>query len=126
MPFASAQEYPRVFIVDDDHAVRLALEFALELQGFDVESCESGEALLLQTLPDWGACLVLDERLPGLSGLATLKHLRIREVLLPAILMTSHPNLALRTAARTAGVPILEKPIFGDALAVAIRSALQA
>ncbi len=126
MPLAPAKEYPRVVIVDDDNAVRMALAFALELQGFDVESCGSGEALLLHALPDWGACLVIDERLPGLSGLATLNRLRIRQVLLPAILMTSHPSLALRTAARMAGVPILEKPIFGDALVLAIHAAMRA
>jgi FixJ family two-component response regulator len=75
-------------------------------------------------LPFSGACLVLDERLPGISGLGALARLRERQVRLPAILMTSHPNLSLRLAAQRAGTPILEKPLLGDVLSDAIRVAL--
>lgn len=115
---------PIVVIVDDDAAVRAALEFTLELEGFDVVSCSSGEALLLRDLPNRHACLLVDERLPGISGLDALHQLRNRDVKLPAILMTSHPSPAVRAAAKAAGVPILEKPLLGDALTVAIRQAL--
>ena len=117
---------PRVFIVDDDAAVRAALAFTLELEGFGVECFGSGEALLQQALPATGACLLIDERLPGISGLDALLTLRARHVTLPAILMTSHPDRVLRSAARDAGVPILEKPLLGDALTLAIRAALSA
>lgn len=117
---------PKVVIVEDDAAVRAALAFTLELEGFGVECCGSGEALLLQALPSTGACLLIDERLPGMSGLDALQMLRDRKVTLPAILMTSHPDRALRSAALTAGVPILEKPLFGDAMILAIRAAIRA
>ena len=115
---------PLVVIVDDDAAVRAALEFTLELEGFDVVSCSSGEALLLRDLPNRNACLLVDERLPGITGLDALNQLRNRDVKLPAILMTSHPSASVRATAKAAGVPILENPLLGDALTVAIRNAL--
>lgn len=125
MKAALSREMPRVVIVDDDVAVCEALVFALELEGFAAESFNSGEALLRNALPATGTCLVLDERLPGISGLETLRRLRDRRVVLPALLMTSHPGRDLRAAARAAGVPILEKPLLGDMLSNAIRTALQ-
>ena len=126
MRFPECSQLPRVVIVDDDAAVRAALAFALELEGFSVECFGSGEALLQHALPATGACLLIDERLPGMSGLDALLRLRERQVMLPAILMTSHPDRVLRSAARDAGVPILEKPLFGDVLTLAIRAALSA
>lgn len=115
---------PVVVVVDDDAAVRSSLAFSLDLQGFDVSTCESGEALLGRALPTDGACLVLDERLPGISGMEALRQLRQRDVTLPAILITSHPKPDLRAAAAAAGVPIVEKPLIGDALMTSIRRAL--
>lgn len=115
---------PCIFVVDDDAAVRRAFEFALDLEGFSVESFESGEALLLRGAPATPGCLVLDERLPGVSGLDTLRQLRRRSIDLPAILITSHPGPALREAAAQAGVPILEKPLLAETLVAAIHHAL--
>ena len=115
---------PLVYVVDDDAAVRQALEFALDLEGFRVETFESGEALLLRDTPAGPGCLVLDERLPGISGLDTLRQLRARAVDLPAILITTHPGPVLRAAAQRAGVRILEKPLLGETLAVAIYEAV--
>jgi FixJ family two-component response regulator len=112
-----------IYVVDDDSAVRRALAFALDLAGFTVETFESGEALLLQH-PKGAGCLVLDERLPGASGLDTLRQLRARAIDLPAILMTSHPQPACRKAAAAAGVPILEKPLEGETLISAIHQLL--
>ncbi|MEW5685388.1 MAG: response regulator [Pseudomonadota bacterium] len=116
---------PAVLVVDDDAAVRSALAFSLELQGLDVTTCESGEALLLSDLPAADACLVIDERLPGISGMETVRRLRDRNVALPAILITTNPGPGLREAAREAGVPIVEKPLIGDALVAAICRALK-
>ncbi len=124
MQAALSWETPRVVIVDDDAAVCEALVFALELEGFAAVSFSSGEALLRSTLPAVGACLVIDERLTGISGLDTLRRLRNRRIMLPALLMTSHPGRELRAAAKAAGVPILEKPLLGDVLSNAIRNAL--
>jgi FixJ family two-component response regulator len=116
---------PIIMVVDDDPAVRRALAFALDLEGFAVETFESGEALLLRDPLKGPGCVVLDERLPGVSGLNTLLQLRARAIDLPAILVTSHPNAAFREAAAQAGAPILEKPLMGETLAAAIRDALE-
>ena len=120
VPSASA---PLVVIVDNDAAVRSALAITAELDGYRVQTCPSGEALLLLELPDAGACLVIDERLTGLSGLQTLGELRRRRCALPAVLITSHPSRELRWGAARAGAPVLEKPLLGDGLINWIRSA---
>lgn len=117
---------PKILLVDDDIALLDALRFSLELEGFDVETFSSGEALLRRDSPPAGACLVLDQKLPGISGLDTLDQLRERNVGLPALLITSHPNAVLRAAAAKAGVRIVEKPLIGDALVESIRSAMAA
>lgn len=115
-----------IYVVDDDSGVRRALAFALDLAGFAVETFESGEALLLRDRP-WGpGCLVLDERLPGVSGLDTLRQLRARQIDMPAIMMTTHPKPAYREAAAAAGVPVLEKPLEGETLIGAICQLLDA
>lgn len=116
--------HPLVILVDDDPAVRSALKFSLELEGYQVETCASGEALLAHHLPDHDACLVIDERLPGIGGLQALDELRRRNVSLPAVLITSNPKGILRQAAAAAGVPIVEKPLLGDGLSGMIREAL--
>jgi FixJ family two-component response regulator len=123
-PTARAEPPATVLVVDDDAAVRSALGFALELEGFDVVTCESGEALLLQDLPTRNACLVISAQLPGISGMEALQRLRARCVTLPAILVTSRSKAADRAAATAAGTPILEKPLIGDALKTSILDAL--
>lgn len=123
-PYLPIAERPLIVVVDDDAAVCGALKFSLELEGFQVDVCASGEALLARELPGDHACLVLDQRLPGMSGLNALDQLRRRNVALPALLITSHPQAALRRAAEHAGVPIVEKPLLGDTLVRSIRAAL--
>lgn len=115
---------PRVLIIEDDDAVRSALGFSLELEGFDVEGFRSGEDLLGQDVS--AACVVLDQRLPGLSGLQTLAQLRQKQPGMPGILMTSHPSRHLLQAASNAGVPVLEKPLLGDTLCAEIRAQIAA
>lgn len=110
----------RIYVVDDDSAVRQALAFALDLEGFEVETFESGEALLLRDPPVAPGCLVIDERLPGITGLDTLRQLRARHVTLPAVFVTSHPKPSFREAAALAGTPIVEKPLEGETLISAI------
>jgi FixJ family two-component response regulator len=114
---------PLVVIVDDDAAVRSALAIIADLDGYRVETCASGEALLQLDLPPTSACLVIDERLSGLSGLRALGQLRRRGCNLPAVLITSHPSRQLRWTAARAGAPILEKPLLGDGLLNWIRQA---
>ncbi|MFN3522770.1 MAG: response regulator transcription factor [Phenylobacterium sp.] len=115
---------PTVVLVDDDAALRTALTFSLELDGYQVEACESGEELLRTILPITDACLVLDYNLDGMNGLAALAELRGRGVNLPALLITSHPRPAVRQAAADMRAKIVEKPLLGDALIAEIRAAL--
>jgi two-component system, LuxR family, response regulator FixJ len=113
-----------VLIIDDDPAVRNSLKFALEVEGFCVRSYQTGAELLKDgDIPDDG-CLVVDYKLPEMNGLDLLVELRRRNVDLPAILITTHPNAAVRDRAAKAGVPLIEKPLLNDTLFQGIRAAL--
>ena len=117
---------PRILIVEDDEAVRASLTFALELDGFAVDVFRSGEDLLQNGSVVTASCAVLDERLPGLSGLQTLGRIRQSRPGLPGIIITSHPSGALRQAASNAGAPIVEKPLQAATLCAAIRAQIDA
>jgi len=114
----------RVLIVDDDDAVRRGLEFALDVAGFAVETFASGEALLARAPPRGRLCMLIDERLPGISGLETLRQVWARHGMIPAVLVTTHPPLSLREAAAAAHAPILEKPLIADQVIEAINAQL--
>ena len=115
-----------VLIVDDDTAVRSALKFALELEGYQVRTYGDPQALLADTLPE-RACLVVDYRMPGLDGLSMVSRLRQRHVNLPVILIVSEAlNPRLRVRAGRMGVQdVLEKPLSDGMLLDSIRHALQ-
>lgn len=114
-----------VLIVDDDAAVRGALKFALEVEGFRVRLYDGSAALLADgDLPVRG-CLVVDYRMPGIDGLELVEMLRARKVGLPAILISGRVNRQLRSRAERAGViRVLEKPLSDTALIESIRLAL--
>lgn len=120
---ASSNARPTIVLVDDDAALRTALTFTLELDGFLVQCFESGEALLQGKLPAPPVCLVLDQHLTGITGIETVAELRDRHVTLPALLITSHPKPSVREAAIALGVTIIEKPLLTDALVLAIHRA---
>lgn len=117
---------PLVVLVEDDAAVRLALATRAEIDGYGVLACDSAETALKLHLPASRACLVVDERLPGLSGLDMLSHLRARNCTLPAALLTSQPTRRQQAAAAKADACIFEKPLLGDALMTWIRQAIPA
>lgn len=125
-PSAPTPEQPLVVLVDDDRALLSALKFSLELEGFQVAACASGEDLLALDLPGHDTCLVIDERLPGITGLRVIEHLRRQDVRLPALLITTNPSATFRAAAARSGAPIVEKPLLGDGLVRSIRAALAA
>ena len=115
---------PTVIVVDDDDGLRTALRYALEIDGFNVVTCASGEGLLRLALPQTSACLVVDQMLPGLSGIDALEALRARKVDLPAIVITSSPDARLRARTLLADACLIEKPLLSDLLTRAIRSLL--
>ena len=115
---------PVVVLVDDDAGLREALEFSLEIEGYAVRACRTGEQLVDLELPPGAACLVLDYKLEALSGLDALEQLRRRGVDLPAILITSYANPQLRSRARRLRADVVEKPLLGDILIGRIRELL--
>ena len=117
---------PRVLLVDDDPAVRAALKFAFELEGFVVEDFATAEAFVEQARLSPNSCLVIDYRLPGMNGLALLALLRARGVLLPAIIITSNPSKAIQRAVADANATLVEKPLLCDALSASIRALVAA
>lgn len=121
---ASEPVRPAVILVDDDPAVTHAMQFSFDLEGLDVRSYKDGESLLATGILPESGCLVLDQNLPGMDGLALLERLRANGVRLPAILITTNPRTALRDRAAAAGVPIIEKPLLTDALLTTVRTAL--
>lgn len=122
----SAQAAPRdlIAVIDEDDAVRGALSFALETEGFDVRVYESAEAALADGLDAFG-CVVLDERLPRMRGLELIAELKARGAFIPAILVATNPNASVRSRARAAGVDLVEKPLMGGVLIEHVRSALK-
>lgn len=125
LPHASF-ETPKVVLVDDDLSVLGSLRFLLEVEGFDVETFDSGMALLLQpTLPARG-CFVIDYHMPIMDGLELLARLRDRRSFLPAILITGKLDQLIEQKAARAGVlQVFSKPHLGRGLVHGIRKALQ-
>lgn len=115
---------PTVIVVDDDAGLRKALRYSLEIEGFEVITCGTGERLLNMALPASGACLVVDQVLPGVSGIVALEALRERAIDLPAIVITSAPDAGLRARALMANARLIEKPLLNDLLTGAIRELL--
>jgi two-component system, LuxR family, response regulator FixJ len=115
-----------VAIVDDDAAVCNSLKFSLELEGFAVRTYGSGAELLAANDLVAVNCLVIDQRMPAMSGMDLIAELRDRGVRTPAILIISQPAAALSARAATAGIPIVEKPLLGNALVERICEACRA
>jgi len=118
-----AVERPIVAVVDDDPAVCSSLKFSLELEGFVVRVYGNGAELMHAGDLVGCDCFVVDQRLPATSGLELIAKLRDQNISVPAILITSQPNAALKARAAVAGIPIVEKPLLGNALVEQIRQA---
>ena len=116
-----------VLVVDDDAAVRAALKFALEVEGFHVQLYDGPQALLADdNLPE-RACLVIDYRMPEIDGIELVDRLRSRNIMLPVILISGRVSKHLRSLAQRSGLTrVLEKPLSDAALVESIRGALAA
>jgi two-component system response regulator FixJ len=112
-----------VVLVEDDPALRNALTFAFETDEYAVRACADAESLLLSPIATRRYCLVVDEKLPGLSGLDLLVRLRDVGVSAPGILITTRPSANTRRRAAAASIEIVEKPLLGDALPKLVRAA---
>lgn len=102
---------PTVFVVDDDEGVRESLCFLIRSIGLPVEAFSSPAEFIEAYRPERPGCLILDMRLPGLSGLQLQQHLRERELELPIIFVTGHGDVPMAVSALKAGAfDFLEKP----------------
>jgi RNA polymerase sigma factor (sigma-70 family) len=117
---------PIVFVVDDDPSVRSSLKFLLSTVGLQVESFDSADAFLHKKPTDAPSCLVLDVRLPGLSGLDFQRELAVRNARIPIIFLTGHGDIPMSVRAMKAGaVEFLTKPFRDQDLLDAVRIALE-
>ena len=119
-------EAPLVFVVDDDASVRSSLKFLLSTVGLQVESFDSADTFLRRKSPDVPSCLVLDVRLPGLSGMDIQRELASRNIRTPIIFLTGHGDIPMSVRAMKAGaVEFLTKPFRDQDLLDAVRVALE-
>jgi RNA polymerase sigma factor (sigma-70 family) len=117
---------PVVFVIDDDPSVRSSLKFLISTVGLQVESFDSADSFLHRKPPDVPCCLVLDVRLPGLSGLDFQRELTARNIRIPIVFVTGHGDIPMSVRAMKAGaVEFLTKPFRDQDLLDAIRIALE-
>ena len=115
-----------VFVVDDDVSVREALESLVRSAGFRVESFASAEEFMARRRGDESGCLVLDVRLPDLSGIDLQKRMAQLNLDLPIIFITGHGDVPTTVKAMKAGaLEFLTKPFVDRDLLDAIRNALE-
>ena len=116
----------KVYVIDDDEAVRDSLNFLLDSAGFDVTLFETAVSFL-DALPglDFG-CVVSDVRMPGLDGIELLKRMKAGHSTFPIVIMTGHGDVPLAVEAMKLGaVDFLEKPFEDDRLISMIETAIR-
>jgi FixJ family two-component response regulator len=115
-----------VFVVDDDAPVRDALKMLLRSVGYEVEAFPSAQDFLKAYHDDRPGCLVLDIRMPGMSGLELQEHLNERRSIIPIIFITGHGDVPMAVGALQAGaLDFLQKPFRDQELIDRIAKALE-
>jgi FixJ family two-component response regulator len=121
-----AEERAVVFVIDDDPSMRAALEDLVSSIGLEVRLFASPREFLESKRPDAPACLVLDVRLPGMSGLAFQQELAKSQAAVPVIFITGHGDIPMSVRAMKAGaVEFLSKPFHEQELLDAIHVAVE-
>jgi FixJ family two-component response regulator len=116
---------PIVFVIDDDGLVRRAIQGLLKSVGLDCETFGTTQEFLRSKLPDEPSCLILDVRLPGVSGLDFQHELADAGVRIPIIFITGHGDIPMTVKAMKSGaVEFLTKPFLDQDLLDAIDQAL--
>ena len=117
---------PAVFVVDDDASIREALDGLFRSIGLQAKTFGSAAEFLQHKLPDAPSCLVLDVRLPGLSGLDFQAELAAAGLHIPIIFMTGHGDIPMTVKAMKAGaVEFLPKPFRDQDMLDAVQQALE-
>jgi two-component system response regulator DctR len=118
---------PLAHIVDDDEAIRDALEWLFKSRGVACANWPSAEEFLAAWRPAWRGCVVLDIRMAGMSGLECFEALRAAESALPVVFMTGHGDVPMAVAALKNGAfDFIEKPFDDNALVDVVIKALEA
>jgi FixJ family two-component response regulator len=122
----AAAPAPIVYVVDDDHSVRAALEDLLASMGMQVRAFDSIAAFLQHPREDAPACLVLDVRMPGQSGLEFHRQMASHGLALPVVFITGHGDIAMGVAAMKEGaIEFLTKPFRDQELLDAIHLGIE-
>ena len=122
----ASDERPVVFIIDDDESMRRALTNLFESVGLRAEVFGSASELLQRKLPDVASCLVLDIRLPGMSGLDFQTELDAASIRIPVIFMTGYGDIPMSVKAMKAGaVDFLTKPFRHQEMLDAVTTAIE-
>jgi len=117
---------PVVFVIDDDESMRRSLASLIRSVGLDARVFSSPHEFMRAERPDAPACLVLDVRLPGLSGLAFQEQLAKDGIALPIIFITGHGDVPMTVRAMKAGaVEFLGKPFDDQVLLDAVHGAIE-
>ena len=115
-----------VFVIDDDESIREALKSLIRSVGLSVETFASAQGFLESSRPDVPSCLILDVRMPGLSGLDLQRDLAEAHIHVPIIFITGHGDIPMSVRAMKAGaVEFLTKPFRDQDLLDAIQQALE-
>ena len=114
------------YVVDDDAAIRDSLVLLLSLRGHRSAAFASAEDFLAAAEPDWAGCAIVDIRMPGMDGLALLRHLKAEGLRLPVVIVTGHGDVAsARDAFRNEAVDFLEKPFDAQQLVSTVEAVFQ-
>lgn len=112
-------------MVDDDQAMRNSLKWLIESVGVPVESFASADEFLAAYQPGHSGCLVLDVRMPGMSGLDLQEYLIEHNIQIPAVIITGHGDVPMAVRAMKSGaIDFIEKPFNDEVLLDAIRRAI--
>lgn len=119
-------QQPIIYVVDDDPAVRNSLKWLLESVQFEVKALESAQAFLEVYDASSPCCLLLDVRMPGMSGLDLQARLAANQIGIPIIIITGHADVPMAVQAlRSGAFDFIEKPFNDDALLARVQLAVR-
>ena len=124
---AAVRSEPTVFVVDDDPSIRESLRWLIESVGLRVQTSATAQEFLDRYDADTPGCLVLDVRMPGISGLDLQAELSSRKISIPIIIITGHAEVPVAVSALKAGaMDFIEKPFSDQLLLDRVRRAIEA
>lgn len=118
-------ECTTIHVVDDNPMIRETMRRLFEVEGWMVVTYASAEEFLEKPIPEAASCLLVDNQLPGMDGVALIARLRSQHCHLPAVMMTGHGDTAMAVAAMKAGASdLIEKPTSAAELLESVRQAI--